>query len=152
MPTQKFAYPIQAPDSSSIATDNGAVAGIFSISEEITLDTGAAFTDSTADLLPGASLILAVTGYITVAITGGGVTQWELGDPTTQGRFHDILATLTIGASYVGLKHLRGSITTDAAGPTQATADKVRITLDGTPSGGKVRVTTFYIPFTSATS
>ena len=114
-----------------------------SASEEITLDTGAAFTDSTANILPANSIILGVVARVTEEITDS--TGWQLGDATTAGRFTANNTTLVAGTTDVGLTHLQGAVATDAAGPVQTAAAKVRITMaGGNPGAGKVRVTTFY--------
>ena len=48
----------------------------------------------------------------------------------------------------------RGDVTSQAAGPTQRNAGKVRITPNATPANanGRVRVTVFYRTFTPPTS
>lgn len=118
-----------------------------SASEEITLDTGAAFTDSTANILPANSIILGVVAYVTQTITNS--TGWKLGDPTTTDRFTANNTNLVAGTTDVGMAHLQGSVATDAAGPVQTSAAKVRITMaGGNPGAGKVRVTTFYAVLT----
>lgn len=118
--------------------------------EEITLNTGATTTDSSADLLPADAIILAVTTRVTTTITTA--ANFSVGDPTTATRFASALTGLTAGSTSVGLRHQAGSITTDATGPTQAAAAKIRITTNVNPGAGKVRVTVHYKKFTAATS
>lgn len=113
------------------------------VSEEITLDTGAAFTDSTANLLPAYSIILGVVARLTEAVTTS--SSWQLGDPTTAGRFTAPNSTLLINTRDIGLLHMQGGISTDATGPVQMTSAKLRVTLaGGNPGAGKVRATVFY--------
>ena len=132
-------------------TANGAESNVKSISESITLDTGALFTDSAADLLPANSVIRSVVARITTTITTS--TDWALGDPTSSARFASPNATLAAGTTTVGLNHRQGSVATDALGPVQTAAAKLRITLTGAnPGAGVVRVTVFYEEFTAPTS
>lgn len=128
----------------------GELGTIGQASEEITLSTLSGSTDSVAFILPANALILGITARITVAITGA--TAWSVGDPTTTARFITSNTDLIVATTKVGLNHLKGSVTTEAAGPTQTTAAKVRIATTGTPTAGKIRVTVFYISFTPATS
>lgn len=118
--------------------------------EEITLSTTGLTTDSSADLLPAGAVIEAVTARVTEAITN--VTDWAVGDPTTSARFISPTATLTLGTTAVGLNHQQGSISSDAAGPVQTSAAKVRITCTtagSNPSAGKIRVTVWYRSYTA---
>lgn len=119
-------------------------------SELITLSIAGTTTDSTADLLPANSIIDAVTATVITTITTA--TDWKLGDPTSAGRFSAVNATMTAGASSVGLLHMAGDVATVALGPTQAAAAKVRITTTGTPGAGAIRVTVFYRQFVAPTS
>lgn len=118
--------------------------------ELITLSTSGTTTDSSANLLPANSIIQGVTCRVTTTITTA--TDWSVGDPTTAARFSSANATLTSGTTSVGLNHHAGSVSTDAAGPTQATAAKLRITTTGTPGAGAVRCTVFYSQFSPPTS
>jgi hypothetical protein len=120
------------------------------LSEEITLSTSGTTTDSTADLLPATAIIEAVVARITTAITTA--TDWALGDASTAARFLSATATLTLGTTAVGLNHQKGGVSTDAAGPTQTAAAKLRVTTTGTPGAGKIRVTVFYRKFVAPTS
>lgn len=133
-----------------VATANGASATIKQISELVTLDDAAEFTDTEEDLLPADSLILCVAGKLVTAIEGA--TGWALEDATTAGRFATESAVMTIGATLIGTNQMQGSIATDAAGPVQTAAAKVRIATPGTPSAGSVRVTTTYIELVAPTS
>lgn len=109
------------------------------LTEEITLSTTGKTTDSSADLLPANSESLGLVWYVTESLDHG--TSLAFGDPTTAGRFATGSTGLTAGSSGVGLAHREGSIATDATGPVQTTAAKLRITLTGTQNGtGKVRV------------
>lgn len=131
--------------------NNGAQTNIKTISESITLATGGLTTDSTADLLPANSLILAVTARVTTTITT--TTDWALGDATTATRFSDASATLTAGTTVVGVNHQKGGVSTDATGQTQTAAAKLRITCSGAnPGAGVVRVTVTYLELTAPTS
>ena len=140
---------------STFSTTNGSTAAIKSISEEVTLSTGGATTDSSANLLPANSLILGVTGIVTTAIAGVDATAVQLGDSAVAARFGSG-ATLTLGGTITGITMWNGNISATNAGPTQASAAVLRITLSGgsdqTPSAGKVRVTVWYIQFTAPTS
>jgi hypothetical protein len=136
---------------SGVQTANGAESNVKTISESITLNTGGLTTDSTADLLPANSIILAVTARITTQITT--TTDWALGDATTAARFAAANATLTAGTTSVGLAHQQGSVATDATGPVQIAAAKLRITCSGAnPGAGAVRVTVTYLELTPPTS
>lgn len=120
-------------------------------SEEITLSTSGLTTDSSANLLPANSIIEAVTARVTTLITT--TTNWAVGDTTTSARFSSANATLAAGTTSVGLNHYKGAVSTDAAGPTQTSAAKVRITCTGAnPGAGKIRVVVFYRTFVAPTS
>lgn len=129
-------------------------------SELLTLSTtlGATFTDSVGALLPVDSIIQAVTIRVQTGITftGTAITGLSVGDDTpTALRFIDNYTTLTTAGNKVGLLHMMGSVATDALGPGNPTALKVRIThvgADGTTTvtAGKVRVQVFYKKFVAA--
>lgn len=119
--------------------------------ELLTLNTGGLTTDSAANLLPANSIIEAVACRITTTITA--TTNWAVGDPTTSNRFSSPNATLTAGTTSVGLNHWSGAIATLAAGPSQAAADKVRITCTGAnPGAGVIRLTVWYRTIVAPTS
>lgn len=131
------------------ASSNGATWTSGSTTELVTLNTGAAFTDTTADL-PANSIIDAVVARITTTITTA--ANWSLGVSGTTTRFSAASSTLTAGTTVVGLQHWQGSVTTDAAGPVQTAAAKVRITLNANPGAGAIRLTWFYRTATAPTS
>lgn len=137
---------------------SGETSGVRYISENITLATGGATTNSTANLLPANSLILGVTAFITTTVAGVDSTSMQIGDSTTAARFGTFgaAATLLVGATVVGITHWNGNISTTATGPTQAAAATLRLTLagggDNTPSAGAVRVTVAYLQFTPPTN
>lgn len=135
---------------SHVASANGALGSLRTISEAITLSTSGTTTDSVANLLPANAIILSVSARVTTTITGA--TDWELGDATTAARFLSPVATLTAGTTAVGLNHLKGGVSTDAAGPVQTSAAQLRITTTGTPSAGVIRVTVVYLDTTPPTS
>lgn len=118
--------------------------------EDLVLDTGNNFTDTSANLLPANAIIEAVTARVLTTITTA--TTWRLGDPTTDNRFTADDSTLTAGETRVGINQWNGSVTTDAAGPTQPTAAKVRVKLDANPGAGEIRITVFYRQFVAPTS
>lgn len=120
------------------------------VSEEITLSTSGATTDSTANLLPANSIILAVVARVTTTITTA--TDWKLGDATTAARFTAANSTLTAGTTDYGFAHMQGGVSTDATGPVQVAAAKLRVTTTGTPGAGAVRVTVFYLVSVAPTS
>lgn len=130
---------------------NGAALTIGSATELLTLSTVGLTTDTTANLLPANAIILAVDCRITTTITT--TTNWAVGDGTTSARFSSANATLTAGTVSVGLNHMQGSVATDAAGPVQTTAAKVRITCTGSnPGAGVIRITVHYLLLGAATS
>ena len=120
------------------------------LSELLTLSTGGATTDTTANLLPADAVIEAVCARITTTITTA--TDWKLGDATTAARFTSANATLASGTTTVGLNHQKGAVATDAAGPTQIAAAKVRVTTTGTPGAGAIRITVFFSKWIAPTS
>jgi hypothetical protein len=125
---------------------NGAKLFFGSRSADITLSTGGTTTDSATNLLPANSIILQVTGTVSTAISGGTCSGWQLGDPTTAGRFSASDTTLTAGESKVGMVHLSTGIASATTGIIQTADAKVRITCaTGAPGAGKVRVTAFYL-------
>lgn len=135
-------------------TRNGAQSLFGTLSEEKTLSTSGATSDTTIQL-PANSIILGVTARITTTISGVDSTTLQVGDSTTAARFGST-GTLTAGTTIAGLSHMQGGITTDATGPVQVIAAAVRLTLtggaDNTPSAGAVRVTIHYIQLVPPTS
>lgn len=129
---------------------NGAKLFFGSRSADITLSTGGTTTDSATSLLPANSIILQVTGVVSTAISGGTCTGWQLGDPTTAGRFTANDTTLTAGESKVGMVHLSTGIASATTGIIQTADAKVRVTCaTGAPGAGKIRVTAFYLTATA---
>lgn len=148
--------------SNTLAQKNGATDQLFrkyggnggyvewgSVSENLTLSTSGATTDTTANLLPANSYIESVTGRVTTTITTA--TSWQLGDPTTAGRFTAAQSggQLTAAATIVGLVHCD---VTGTGGPRQTAAAKVRVTTVGTPGAGAIRITSYYRAYVPATS
>lgn len=119
------------------------------VSEEITLNIAATFTESAANLLPANSIIEGVVARVTATIATA--TDWKLGDAAQTARFLAATTDLTLGTTKVGLAHRHPDVVA-ALGPVQATAAKLRITTTGVPSAGKVRVTVFYSQFISPAS
>lgn len=131
----------------------GETYAIASNSELLTLSTGGTTTDTTGNLLPANAIILSVVVRVTTTISGGSTpTTWEAGDATTPARFISTGNALTATTTAVGLNQMQGGVSTNAAGPVQSSAAKVRITLDQTPGQGAVRITVFYIGFAAPTS
>lgn len=117
-------------------------------SELLPLSTSGLTTDTVANLLPANSIIYAVVARVTTTITT--TTNWAVGDATTSNRFSSPNATLVSGTTSVGQNHMAGSVTTDAAGPTQAAAAKVRITCTGAnPGAGVIRIIVFFRTYTA---
>jgi Lower baseplate protein N-terminal domain len=113
--------------------------------EEMTLSTSGTTTDSSANLIKAGALMLPIVYSVSVTISGGGVTKFRGGDATTSARFWSDDANITAGNGGNGVNHLKGSVATDAAGPTNAADAKLRITCDATPSAGKVQVLAPYL-------
>jgi hypothetical protein len=102
-------------------------------------------TDSVANLLPADAIIMAVGWRITTTIAGTGLTGFTVGDPTTAARFQASIGTFTAGTTGIGLEHMTGAVATTAAGPTQAAAAKLRVTVAGAAvSAGVIRVAVHY--------
>ena len=115
----------------------------FRISETITLSTTGTTTDSAEYLLPGNAVILGVTSTIVTALAGSGVSGYTLGDSAVAARFASVSATAA-GSTSTGTVMLNGNINATNAGPTQASAAKLRVTTSGgTATSGAVRVTVF---------
>jgi hypothetical protein len=128
---------------------NGAKLYFGSNSADITLSTGGTTTDSAVALIPAGAVILHVVGVVSTTISGGTCSGWQLGDPTTAGRFTANDTTLTAGETQIGMVHLStgiASATTGMIQPVATGAAKVRVTCaTGAPGAGKVRVTVFYL-------
>jgi len=130
-------------------TSNAAKITFGWVTEQLTLSTGAATTDTSMDL-PANSIIDSVVYRVTTTITTA--ASYSIGDPTTAARFISGSTGLTAGSTGVGLLHMQGGITTDAAGPVQITTAKVRVTCNTTPGAGVIRLTVFYRTLTPPTS
>lgn len=124
-----------------IATANGARLQIKSLSEEVTLS--GATTDSTI-AFPNPSLSLGASIRVTELITAsGGGSSFTVGDANTANRYG------TIGSFAVGTTN------PGVIGPTgyYGTDDEIRFTVNaGAFTGGKVRVTIWYMELTPPTS
>jgi len=134
-----------------LASAKGATMVPFYTEEEITLSTTGTTSDSTANLLPANSLIVAVMGRVTTTITAA-ATGWSLGTAATADRFTANNTNLTAGTTDVSVTQWDQS---KAAGytPWQAAAAKIRITSAGGNAGaGKVRVCVMGFTFTAPTS
>jgi hypothetical protein len=124
-------------------TANGAAFVPFVNSELLTLSTGGTTTDTTANLLPANSIILGVVGRVTTTITTG-CTGWQMGDPTTAGRFTASNVTLAAGTTDVGKVQLTTGVASATTGLFQTSAAKVRVTCaTAAPGAGAVRITVF---------
>lgn len=116
-----------------------------SASELLTLDTSGLTTDTSANLLPANSIILAVDTYVQTEITGL-TSTYAVGDASSSARFSSPSAVLTAGASEVGINQF------NAGNASQGSAAKVRITTVGIPTAGKIRITVHYMQFGAPTS
>lgn len=134
----------------AISLGNGASVNYGYVTELLTLNTAALFTDTTADL-PNIAFIKGVLAYVQTGITGP-PTVYRVGDPTTTDRFGSDDANLGIGNSRICFNHLKGGVASDAAGPTQTTSAKVRVTLDAVPTAGKIRLVWHYEKYVPPTS
>ena len=115
----------------------------FRNSEVMTISTAGATTDSTEYLLPANSIIDIVTATVLTAIAGGGASSFGVGDASVAARFMTTIA-LTAGTTATGITHQLANTTAAGAGPGQAAAAKVRVTVaGGTPTSGVVRITVF---------
>jgi hypothetical protein len=132
-----------------VRTLNGSKLFFGTVSQDVVLNTGGATTvTGNPSMLPANSIILAVNGVVTTAITGT-CTGWELGDGTTATRFTSNNTTLTAGSSSIGINQWN-QITTASAQPGQPAAGNITITCaTGAPSTGKIRITTFYLTSTA---
>jgi hypothetical protein len=121
------------------------------IDEVITVASGSTTTDSTGNLLPANSLILAVNAYVTTAISAGHISS--IGDATTPGRFTGTsLGLIAVGSSVIGMTQWSGASVTLATGPSQAANAKVRLTRSSSASTtGAVHVLVFYRKFANPT-
>lgn len=112
-----------------------------------TLSTGASTTDTGLNCLPATSVIDAVVYRITTTITTS--ANFQIGDATTAGRFCGTQSTLTAGTT--GVCFVQAD-QTGAAGPRQASAAKVRVTLNANPGAGAIRLIVYYHTWIAPTS
>lgn len=121
------------------------------MSEEITLDTGALFTNSTAFLIPAPCIVDAVVWRVTETITTA--TNYDVGTTVQPTAFTTDSTDITVGDTGIGLDHFNGAIAAaDTDGfTTFTTSVKIRITCDANPGAGKIRVTVFYRQLTAPT-
>ncbi len=137
---------------------NGAQCVFGRATELLTLSTAVGSntaTSTSANLLPAGAIIDAVLTRVTTTITSGGtVTTMAVGDPTTAGRFSAAATGITANSTRVGIDQWSGAVTTLAAGPSQAAAAKVTITMNNSTAltAGVVRITVFYRQFVAPTS
>lgn len=152
--TTTFINALRILDSGDVEVCRDAFGGLATLgraTEELTLSTVGATTDTAANLLPVGSLILAVNTRITTALTGP-TTSIDVGDATTANRFADNIA-ITLNATNVGIRHQDTSLNAATVGPAQVAAAPVRITANGgNPTAGKVRISVCYVQFTAPTS
>jgi hypothetical protein len=128
----------------TIASALGAGMTIGWAEEEFDLATASLTTTSSTLLLPGKSLIMMVVWRVVTSITGV-TTSFDIGDATLTGRFESGAVSLSAGASGVGVRQWRGSVTSAAAGPTQTSSQALTVTTDNAPTGGRLRVSVFYL-------
>lgn len=110
---------------------------------------GVATKDTAAGFLSTSSLILSVWTLVDTTISGGGVTNFKTGDPTTVDRFGSANFNLGATNSQWQTNHLKGNVATEATGWTQTGAGVVRITLDAAPVAGKIRVVSLQLVATN---
>jgi hypothetical protein len=113
--------------------------------ELLALSTSGATTDTAGNMLPAGAILLGIVARIEQAITTA--TTWALGDSSTAARFLAADNVLTVGHTAIGLAHWAGTVAM-----VQAAAAKLRITCNGTPGAGQLRVTVFYLLFTPPAS
>lgn len=127
----------------------GGVLEVTSAIATVTLSTGGTTTD-TGNIIPADCLLLALTYRVTTTITTA--ASYSIGDATTAARFVSGATGLTAGSTGIGLRHLQGSVSTDATGPVFTAATAVRITTNANPGAGAMRVQVWYCFATAPTS
>ena len=133
--------------STTYQSSNNAMQTVGESSELLTLSLASAHTDTSGNLLPAGAIIDSVVIYVVQTISGGSTpTTMAIGDAGTSNRFISTGTPLTAGSSAVGLNQI------DAGTSSQASAAKVRVTLDQIPGQGMVRITVFWRSFTAPTS
>ena len=123
--------------------------------ENLTLSTTASNTTTVGNLLPANSLILGVNGTVSTTITN--ITNWQLGDTTTAGRFSAVDTTLTKGEAVPKASWPPVQIGTGVASATtgiyQAAAAKVQVATTGSSAtAGAIRITVWGFTMVNATS
>lgn len=126
----------------TVAGTSGQICRINSKTQNLVLSTGGTTTDSTIQI-PANSIVLGLSAKITTTIATA--TDWSVGDATTADRFISAQSTLTSGTCVIGQRHMRGSVSTDAAGPLVTSATAIRVTTTGTPSAGRIRLSVHYL-------
>lgn len=129
---------------------NGSATQTLSIAELLTLSTGAATTDTTANLLPANAIIEGVVWRVTTGITT--CVNYSIGDATTAARFVSANTNVALNSTGTGLLHMEGNVSTAATGPVQNAAAKIRVTCNATPGAGAIRLVVFYRAFVAPTS
>lgn len=129
---------------------SGSNVRILTAEENLVLNTGATITDTTADLLPANSVILAVMTRTTTAITTA--VNFDVGDPTTATRFATNYTGVALDSVAVHTTAITTGIANATTGIFQAAAAKIRITTDANPGAGRVKITVVYMLCTPATS
>lgn len=153
--TEMFRITTAGPSTTVAWTLNGAFGEkeTWGYTTELMTIAAAGSTDSAANLLPANSVIRGVVARVTVVIPTA--VTFRLGDAATTRRFSATDTSTAATSTVVGITHMAGSVTTDAAGPTQGAAAQVRLTMNGgvpANNSGRVRVTVFYSSFTAPTS
>lgn len=125
----------------------------FGTSEELLSAASGTTTRTTNTILPANSIILAVTGYVQTALSGGSVSGFALGDVACPLRFAANNTTLTAGSTSIGITHWGADLTGSTQGPLQSTAAVALATFaGGGPTAGAIRITSYWLKFAAATS
>jgi hypothetical protein len=125
------------------------------LSEQVTLSTVSLITDSSTNLLPANSLIMAVMTYIRQTISGGGVTAYKIGDSSVDTLYEASAGNLSSGSTSVhGLAQFNTQLNAATRGPTRgAVAAKIRTTaIGGIPTQGQIFYVVAYRTFSPPTS
>jgi hypothetical protein len=130
---------------SSIITSSGAALNTFTITELVTV-AASAFTDSTTNLLPANSLIIAVSYRVITASTGA--ASFDLGVAGDTNRY---AAALT---NSIGSNGSSFSLAIPLNPSMQKAAAKIRVTPNATPGAadGTIRIVTTYQTITPPTA
>ena len=138
----------------AVTADLATVTAADGAGDTVVVTAVAGGTAGNAIVFTEASTNMAVDGAGTLGGTSAGVnvTSWTLADTATAARFAAANTTLTTSGNSIGIKQWLGGVATDAAGPTQAAAAKVRITTDQIVQAGAARITVFYRQFVAPTA